>query len=73
MARVTVTLETDEMLALRRSADRDRRDPRAQAAYLIREGLKAHGALRDVENAPPVWPDDDATGTTCQSQEGRDD
>lgn len=40
MARITVTLRPDEREALQRLAEQEWRDPRAQAALLIRQGLE---------------------------------
>ena len=47
MARVTVTLDSDEKVALLALAQDQRRDPRAQAALLIRQGLERSGLLCD--------------------------
>jgi hypothetical protein len=38
--------------ALVNLAEREMRDPRDQAAYLIVEGLRAAGALPDLKTAP---------------------
>ena len=45
MTRVTVTLRQDEREALCLLAARERRDPRDQAAMLIRNELKRRGLL----------------------------
>ena len=45
MARIMVTLGSDETEALRALAEEERRDPRAQAALLIRRGLERVGLL----------------------------
>jgi len=45
LARITVTLGPDETEALRALAEEERRDPRAQAALLIRRGLERVGLL----------------------------
>jgi hypothetical protein len=47
MARVTVTLHTNEKSALCKMAQDQRRDPRAQAALLIRNGLERSGYLSE--------------------------
>jgi hypothetical protein len=46
MARVTVTLKISERDALVTLAEQERRDPRAQAALLIRQALVRRGLLR---------------------------
>ena len=46
MARITVNLREDERRGLLDLANRERRDPRDQAAVLIRERLKDMGVLR---------------------------
>lgn len=45
MIRITVTLHQDEHEALLVLAERERRNPREQAAVLIRGGLERHGLL----------------------------
>ena len=45
MARIWVTLQEDEREALRAIAQRERRDPRAQAALMIRRELEREGLL----------------------------
>jgi len=45
MARVTVTLKPDEREALRTLAERERRDPRQQAALNVVHELKRAGML----------------------------
>jgi hypothetical protein len=44
--RITVTLQQDEIAALGALAEHERRDPRDQAAVLIRQGLEQRGLLR---------------------------
>ncbi len=46
MARITVTLKPDERDALSVLAAREMRDPRAQAALLIRRALEEAGYLK---------------------------
>ncbi len=46
MTRITVSLTAGEKDALRVLAEREFRDPRAQAALLIRRGLEDAGCLR---------------------------
>ena len=46
MTRITVSLERAERAALQQLAAQERRDPRAQAAYLIREALEQLGLLQ---------------------------
>lgn len=45
MARLTITLEVTEKSALIEYAEREFRDPRAQAAMIIREELQRRGFL----------------------------
>jgi hypothetical protein len=45
VSRITVILERDERAALARLAMSERRDPRKQAAVLIRRGLELAGVL----------------------------
>jgi hypothetical protein len=52
MIRFTVALEQDERDALRILAERERRDPRAQAAFLIRCELERHGLLPENTGQP---------------------
>jgi hypothetical protein len=49
MARVMVTLRRDEREALRVLAQQERRDPRDQAALLIRGGLEQRGLLLSTD------------------------
>ena len=44
--RLTVILQRDERAALAQLAERERRDPRAQAAVLIHEALKQLNLLK---------------------------
>jgi hypothetical protein len=44
--RITVTLQQEEVAALGMLAEQERRDPRDQAAVLIRQGLEQRGLLR---------------------------
>lgn len=46
MARVMITLQPDERDALAELAANERRDPRSQAALLIRSGLVLRGLLK---------------------------
>lgn len=45
MARMMIPLEVDEKQAIWQMAERERRDPRQQAALLIRQALEAAGLL----------------------------
>ena len=45
MARITLTVETDERDALIELARIEKRDPRAQGAMLLRESLERRGLL----------------------------
>jgi hypothetical protein len=45
MARIMITLQTDERAALFDLAERERRDPRDQAALFVRDGLRREGLL----------------------------
>lgn len=56
MAKVVVTLKTIEREALVQLADRERRDPRAQASLIICEELQRRGLL--------------STGSESQAQTG---
>jgi hypothetical protein len=58
MARVIVTLKADELDALIELAERERRDPRSEAALLLREKLIECGCL----------PPDMSTPTTSTAQ-----
>jgi hypothetical protein len=49
MARVTITLQPDEKAALSRLAESKRRDPRDQAALLVRQGLEQSGVLSSAD------------------------
>lgn len=49
MARVTITLEQDERSALVALANQERRDPRQQAALILRRELERLGLLSGVE------------------------
>lgn len=62
MNRITVTLEPNERDALWLLAKRERRDPRAQAALLIRERLEDLGLLQ------PIPPSDVDGGTNGPGQ-----
>ena len=65
MTRVTVTLLDEEREALRTLAERERRDPRAQAALLIRLALEGAGLLRAFDSEPARH--DQAKGELCKS------
>ena len=52
MARITITLQLFEKDALRSLAEREYRDPRAQAALIIRRELERMGLLRTQESNP---------------------
>lgn len=53
MARIMVLLNANERDALRQLAERELRDPRAQAALLIRRGLESAGLILPEELAAP--------------------
>ena len=54
LTRLTVTLRTDERDALRTLAEWEFREPRAQAALIIREELQRRGLLKATPApAPP--------------------
>lgn len=53
MSRIILTLNQDEREALGALAQRERRDPRAQAALLLREILIARGFL-PAESPTPI-------------------
>ena len=55
MARLTVTLHPKEQDALRRLAMQERRDPRDQAAYIIRAVLETRGLL-PADRPTPTTP-----------------
>lgn len=46
LTRIMVSLDGKERSALNELAESERRDPRAQAALIIRESLKRRGLLR---------------------------
>lgn len=46
MRRLTITLTEEEKRALLKLALEDRRDPRSQAVYLLRQKLEEVGALQ---------------------------
>ena len=48
-ARITVSLMRSEKSALMQLAERERRDPRAQAAILIRRELERLGLIQRLE------------------------
>jgi hypothetical protein len=50
VARIMVELEENEKHALWILAERERRDPRGQAALLIRSGLEKAGLLQPVHD-----------------------
>lgn len=58
MSRVTVTLNPDERSALIALAQRERRDPRDQAAIVIRRALESAGLLpaEDLKTALALEP-----------------
>ena len=45
MTRITITLSDEEKTALRSLSEKEFRDPRMQAAFIIRESLVQHGLL----------------------------
>ncbi len=51
MARITITLKSNEVDALIILADREFRDPRDQAALIIRQELERRGLLANPEQA----------------------
>lgn len=53
MARLTITLKTNEKKALFRLADREYRDPRHQAALIIRTELEKKGILNEIKAEKP--------------------
>ena len=50
--RVTITLQSNEKEALRRLAESERRDPRAQAALLTHQELARRGLLPGDTDRP---------------------
>jgi hypothetical protein len=52
MARITVSLKATEREALRVLAEREFRDPRAQAAIIIRRELERAGLLAAADGRP---------------------
>jgi hypothetical protein len=53
MARIMITLQQNEREALRELAQRERRDPRDQAALFVRDGLQRVGLL-PVDQPTPI-------------------
>lgn len=62
MPRITVKLLIDEREALLRLAQQERRDPRAQAALIIRRELEREGLLSPSERGgfPPTGDTEEA-------------
>jgi hypothetical protein len=54
MTRITISLKDPEKTALRALAEKEFRDPRAQAALIIRQELERRGLLTATE--PPALP-----------------
>jgi hypothetical protein len=54
MARINITLKANERDALRELAEREFRDPRAQAALIIRRELGRMGLLPFTADKPPA-------------------
>ncbi len=52
MARITITLKPNEKTALLQLAERERRYPGDQAAWLIRQALEAQDLLSDEPGDP---------------------
>jgi hypothetical protein len=66
-ARITVTLERPERAALMQFARQERRDPRQQAAIILRRELERQGYLKTehgAQHATPVQVGDDAAEST---------
>jgi hypothetical protein len=57
MTRITVTLSQNERAALWELAQRERRDPRNQAALLLRRELERRGLLPADPPLPPQPPE----------------
>jgi hypothetical protein len=53
MSRITISLQADEYGALRELSERERRNPRDQAALLVRESLQRLGLL-SAESRPAL-------------------
>ena len=62
MVRITVCLQDDERIALLKLARKERREPRSQAAVLIRNELKRCGLLVDTAVAPQKFQSDETGG-----------
>lgn len=58
MTRITITLSDEEKAALRSLSEKEFRDPRMQAALIIRKELEKQGLVESVssdnENEPPT-------------------
>lgn len=58
MTRITITLSDEEKTALRSLSEKEFRDPRMQAALIIRRELEKQGLVESVspvnENEPPT-------------------
>jgi len=54
MERMMIPLDTDEKNAIWEMAEKTKRDPRQQAALLIRQGLERDGYLQPLK--PPFNP-----------------
>lgn len=59
MERFTIRLQTDEKDAIWRLAQEERRDPRDQAALIIRQELERRGLLLPGQDAEAVGVNDD--------------
>jgi len=54
MSRVTITLQEAEKSALLALSEREKRDPRRQAALIIRQALEKGGWLQPEADAQPI-------------------
>lgn len=55
MTRITLTITEDEREALQEIAQQERRDPRSQAALLLRKALQTSGYLQATVPARQEW------------------
>jgi hypothetical protein len=65
-----VTLHQEEVAALGALAEQERRDPRDQAAVLIRRGLEQRGLLPPADEAAPDHTKDTLITDQYGKQEG---
>jgi hypothetical protein len=66
MLRITITLNEQEKRALIALAEKEFRDPRSQAALIIRMELQRQGLIETAKPAPAITPEVIETSTEKQ-------